>query len=163
MANSVQIRGLEGVLDVLKSLPAELVSSKGGLVLKALRKGARVIDKQRRANLLVVLNNATASGEKESTGLLLKSLRISRGKAPFGGNGERVILGVGKHFYARGSQVVSTRKTATLLEYGSQQQPAEPWIRPAFNATADRALQVVVQEILIGVELAVNAARRGSR
>lgn len=158
--SNIQLRGLEGVLDVLNSLPAELVGKRGGPVLKALRKGARVIDKERRANLQRVLNNATASGEKESTGLLLSSLIISRGKAPPGGNGERVLLRVKRHAYNRRGKVVTTLATANLLEYGSEKQVAEPWIRPAFNATASDALQVIVNELLVQVDFAVNRLRK---
>jgi len=45
MADTVEIRGLEGVLDLLKSLPPELVSSRGGVVLSGLRKGGTVMRK----------------------------------------------------------------------------------------------------------------------
>ena len=45
MTEAVDIRGLDGALDLLKSLPAELVSSKSGVVLSGLRKGATIVRK----------------------------------------------------------------------------------------------------------------------
>lgn len=155
MADFVEIKltGLNGVLEALKSLPPEIVSKRGGPVRQALRKGAVVILKQEKANLQIVVNNATASGKRESTGLLLKNLIVSRGKAPSSGKGERQLVRVRRKSYARdGGKPVTTLQTANLLEYGSAKQPAEPWIRPAFNAKASEAIDTIERELVRAID-----------
>ena len=63
MKVEVKLPGLEGVLDTLKSLPPELVSKRGGPVLAALKKGAKVIQLQEKANLRAAIAHTTASKE----------------------------------------------------------------------------------------------------
>lgn len=153
MKVEVQLRGIEGVLDTLKRLPPEVVSKRGGPVLNALRAGARVIQKAEKINLQAVTSNQTASGQRESTGLLLKNIIVSRGKAPASGKGERVLVRIKRKTYARvGSKPVTTIKVAQLLEYGSSQQPAEPWIRPAFQAKAAQAIEVTRKSLILGID-----------
>ena len=149
MKVDVDIKGLEGVLETLKSLPPELVSKRGGPVLAALRKGARVIDAQRKANLQAVTANTTDEGKRESTGHLMKQLVVSRGKPPHDGKGERVLLRVRRKAYPdRTGKTVTSLAAANLLEYGSSTQPAEPWIRPAFQSRAQEAINVTRDELL---------------
>lgn len=105
--------------------------------------------------------NATESGKREATGLLLKNLIASRGKAPTSGKGERYLVRVRRKTYPdRTGKPVTTLQTAQLLEYGSSQQPAEPWIRPAFLANARRAIETIERETLRAVEAV--AAKLGS-
>ena len=153
MKVDVKVSGLDGVLDTLKSLPAEVVSKRGGPVRAALRKGAVVIQKQEKANLQAVTVNADDPDKAASTGLLLKNVVVTRGKAPSSGKGERYLVRVKRRVYARiGSKPVTTLKTAQLLEYGSSQQPAEPWIRPAFQAKAEEAIKTVESELLRSID-----------
>ena len=153
MKVEVKVSGLDGVLDTLKSLPAEVVSKRGGPVRAALRKGAVVIQKQEKANLQAVTVNAEDPDKAASTGLLLKNVVVTRGKAPSSGKGERYLVRVKRRVYARiGSKPVTTLKTAQLLEYGSSQQPAEPWIRPAFQAKAEEAIKTVESELLRSID-----------
>ena len=153
MKVEVKVSGLDGVLDTLKSLPAEVVSKRGGPVRAALRKGAVVIQKQEKANLQAVTVNAEDPNKAASTGLLLKNVVVTRGKAPSSGKGERYLVRVKRRVYARiGSKPVTTLKTAQLLEYGSSQQPAEPWIRPAFQAKAEEAIKTVESELLRSID-----------
>ena len=119
----------------------------------ALRKGAVVIQKQEKANLQAVTVNADDPDKAASTGLLLKNVVVTRGKAPSSGKGERYLVRVKRRVYARiGSKPVTTLKTAQLLEYGSSQQPAEPWIRPAFQAKAEEAIKTVESELLRSID-----------
>lgn len=149
----MKLTGLNGVLETLKALPAAVVSKRGGPVKSALRKGALVILKQEKANLQAVTANTNDEGKRYSTGLLLKNLIASRGKAPTGGNGERYLVRVRRKTYPQKSgKPVTTLKTAQLLEYGSSQQPAEPWIRPAFNAKAAEAITTVERELVAGID-----------
>lgn len=156
MKVDVDIKGLNGVLDTLRSLPPELVSKRGGPVLAALRKGARVIDAQRKANLQAVTANTTDSGKRESTGHLMKQLVVSRGKPPSDGKGERVLLRVRRKAYPdRNGKTVTSLAAANLLEYGSSTQPAEPWIRPAFQSRAREAINVTRDELLRRIDVIV--------
>lgn len=159
MAELVQFKltGIDGVLETLKSLPPEVVSKRGGPVKAALRKGALVILKAEKAALQLATNNATDEGQRYSTGLLLANLIASRGKAPASGKGERYLVRVRRKTYTRkGGKPVTTHKTAQLLEYGSSQQPAEPWIRPAFNANARGAIATIETELVKALDRVVN-------
>jgi HK97 gp10 family phage protein len=139
----VKITGLDGVIDTLKSLPPEIVSKRGGPVRAALRKAAVVIQKKELENLAISLANAP----RYSTGLLEKNIIVTRGKAPFGGNGERYLVRVRRKVYpdrvgrSRGGKVTTTLAAANLLEYGSSKQKAEPFIRPAVQQAGARAIQ----------------------
>jgi HK97 gp10 family phage protein len=161
----MKLTGLAGVLETLAKLPPEVVSKRGGPVKAALRKGAQVILKAGKQNLQAATSNATDSGKRESTGFLLKNLIASRGKPPNAGKGERYLVRVRRKSYVgRSGETVTTLKTAQLLEYGSSQQPAEPWIRPAFLANARRAIETIERETVRAVDAVaakLGAANKG--
>jgi len=148
----MKMSGLEGVLDTLNSLPREVVAKRGGPVRASLRKAAVVIQKEELARLQVSIANADDKGERQSTGLLLKNVVVTRGKKPFGSEGERYLIRVRRKSYDRKGAKVTTHKTANLLEYGSSKQPAEPWIRPAFAMKAGQAMQVAQDELLKSID-----------
>lgn len=150
---TVKISGLDGVLDTLKSLPPEVVSKRGGPVKSALRKGALVILREAKLNLAHATENLT--GDYTTTGLLEKSVIATRGKPPPGQNGERYLVRVKRKSYERKGQTVTTQQTAKFLEYGTEKQPAEPWLRPAFNAKAEEAISTVGRELVKGVDRVV--------
>ena len=153
MRVELQLHGLEGVLATLQSLPPEIVSKRGGPVKAALRKGALVILKAEQANLAAVTANATDDDKRLSTGFLSKNLIASRGKAPTSGKGERYLVRVRRKTYPdRKGKPVTTLKVAQLLEYGSSQQPAEPWIRPAFLSKAADVIRTVESELVKGID-----------
>lgn len=158
MAEAVELKlsGLDGVLDLLKGLPAEVVSKKGGPVKASLRKGALVLLKEAKLNLARVTGDLDADGTQNSTGLLQKNLIASRGKAPTGGKGERYLVRVrSKSYEGRKGERVTTLKTAQLLEYGSSQQPAEPWLRPAFQSKAEESIRTVERELVASLDRVV--------
>lgn len=157
MKVEVKLEGVDGVLATLKALPAEVVSRRGGPVKSALRKGALVILKAEKANLQAVTSNANDEGKRYSTGLLLKNLIASRGKAPTGGNGERYLVRVRRKTYPgrKGGKPVTTLQAANLLEYSSSKQPAEPWIRPAFLSKAPEAIKTIETELVKGIDRVV--------
>lgn len=140
-----KLTGVEGVLKTLRELPPEIVSKRGGPVKLALAKGARVIRDEAKKNLRAEI----ARGGDESTGLLEKNIIVSRGKQPIGGNGERYLVRVKRKTYEKSGEgkPVTTLKTAHLLEYGSQHQPATPWLRPAFAATRQKAVDVTITDL----------------
>lgn len=164
MAHGVELRltGLDGVLDLLRQLPREVVSKRGGPVKTALRKGALVILREEALNLARVTNNLDTD-EQEGTNLLASSLVATRGKAPSSGKGERYVVRVKRRTYLRKGKPVTTLKTAHLLEYGSEKQPAEPWIRPAVNAKAVEAIHTIERELLAGIDRIVRRLGKGRR
>lgn len=166
MQVTVKLEGLTGVLQTLRGLPPALVSKKGGVVLAALRRGAKVVDLQRKRNLQAAIAHTTDPDKRASTGLLAKSLTVSRGKQPHGGKGERILLRVRRKVYPgrSGSKPTTSLATANLLEYGSSQQPAEPWIRPALLSRAEEAIRTTERELVAGLDKVVRklaAANKG--
>ena len=153
----LKLTGVDGVLDLLKKLPPDVVSRRGGPVKTALRKGAVVIFKQAKTNL----QQSTAGDD--STGLLLQNLVVTRGKEPTGTKGERYLVRVRRKSYQRRGKPVTTLKTAQLLEYGSVQQPAEPWLVPAFKARAAEAIRTAETELVKAIDRAVKKLSKGAR
>lgn len=166
MRFELKLTGVDGVLEMLRRLPPEVVSRNGGVVRSALRKGAVVILKQAQANL----RQSTANEPSYATGFLLSNLVVTRGKAPSSGKGERQLVRVRRKNYpgregrSVGNKATTTLKAAQLLEYGSSQQPAEPWLRPAFAARAEEAIRTVEVELVRGVDRAVKKlSKQGAR
>lgn len=158
MRVDMNISGLDGVLRTLESLPKEIVSKRGGPVARALAKGARVIRDEAKKNLTAQI----AKGGDESTGLLLKNVVASRGKALHVGKGERYLVRVRRKTYPRsGGKPVTTRKTAMWKEYGTEDQPATPWLRPAVHMKGQTAINVIVIDLKrrIDIEVRKLAAR----
>lgn len=141
------IQGIDNVLKTLNSLPPEVVSKRGGAVKLSLAKGARLLRDEVKKNLQRVIKT------DESTGLLHKNIISSRGKQPFGGNGERYLVRVKRKTYAgRDGRPVTTLKTANILEYGSEKQAPAPFIRPAAVAKAQQVINVVTQDLVKRVD-----------
>lgn len=144
----LQLRGLDGVYDLLRSLPAEVVSKRGGPVKTGLRKGAQVVQRAELSHLRRVLDPS-----EPDTGLLLESVIVSRGKAPTSGKGERYLVRVKRQTYKdRKGKPVTTLQTANLKEYGSEKQTATPWIRPAFQESAESAIRTIEAETLAAID-----------
>jgi HK97 gp10 family phage protein len=163
MKVEVKMHGLEGVLATLQSLPAEIVSKRGGPVKSSLRKAANVIAKQAKSNLQQVVANADDDSKKYSTGLLLKNLIVTRGKKPISSKGERYLVRVRAKSYQRKGKPMTTRLTASALEYGTSKQPAEPWLRPAASAKAAEAMATFETELLKSVDRVVKKLARQNR
>ena len=144
--SSFEIKGLDGVLNTLQSLPAEVVSKRGGPVKLALAKGARFLRDKYKENL----RRAIALGPTtRSTGELEKHVIASRGKAPSSGNGERYLVRIKKRDYLNADGVrTNPLMTANLLEYGSSHQPATPFARPTVEQNGEAAIRVVTEDLI---------------
>jgi len=159
----IQLKNLEGVMAALQQLPAEVVSKGGGPVKRALRKGGLPILQAVQANLRRVLAQQRRAGKPtaESTGLLLKAARITRGKPPRDQKGERYLVRFSRLRYPdRKGKVVTTLKSGQILEYGSEKQLASPYIRPAYLSRAQQALEIVERELVAEID---RIARRLAR
>lgn len=149
------------VLGVLRQLPPEVVSKRGGPVKLALAKGARLLRNRAKQNLRA----AIAQGGERSTGELERRVIASRGKAPFGGKGERYLVRVKRRDYLNADGVkTNPLMTANLLEYGSSHQPATPWLRPALAQAGQQVIDTVTTDLARRVDLLVRklAASRGA-
>ena len=156
-STGLRVEGLDGVIAVLQSLPAEVVSKKGGPVKLALAKGARMLRDAARLKMA----EAIAQNGSDSTGTTLASLVATRGRIGGGLKGEKYLLRVKKRDFinARGIKT-STLMTANLLEYGSKHQPATPWLRPVAQENAQRIVTTVNADMVRRVDLLVNKLAR---
>lgn len=155
MKMEINLSGVDGILKTLKSLPAEVVSKRGGPVKLALAKGARLLRNEVKKNLRAVISS------DESTGLLEKNIIASRGKAPTVGNGERYLVRVKRRTYIdRTGKPVTTLKTANILEYGSEKQTAKPFIRPAAVSKAQQTINVVTSDLKMRLDKVVKDLAR---
>lgn len=152
MKVEMNLKGVDGVLKTLKSLPPEIVSKRGGPVKLALAKGARFLRDKAKNNLSAQI----ARNGDESTGLLLENVIASRGKAPNDGKGERYLVRVKRKTYnkEKGGKV-TTLQTANLLEYGSEHQQATPWLRPALRSYGSQTVDIVVQDLIKRIDKVV--------
>lgn len=160
MKVEVKLQGMDGVLRTLQALPTEVVSKRGGPVKLALAKGARVIRAQAATNLRAAIS---INGSR-STGNLEKRLIVTRGKRPFGGNGERYLVRVRKRDYINALGVkTNPLMTANLLEYGSRHQPATPWLRPAVAQKGGEAINVITADLRRRIDLIVKKLAQQNR
>jgi HK97 gp10 family phage protein len=163
----VEISGINGVLDMLKSLPADVVSKRGGPVKKALRKAAIIIQKEARANIRKLVTEPNKDGKpSKSTGALEKAVTVGRGKYLGGNLGERYMVWLPKvkKKYANTRDNVRKRRAGKtymvespqfygrFLEYGTSKMQAKPWLRPAVISKGDMAIATARNELLKEIE-----------
>lgn len=165
----IQLNGesIDRAIEVLRQLPAEVASKRGGPVRRAVRKAALVILREMSLNVAAVTGHLDAEGHPvDSTGQLLRSLSARRTKPPAGVNGEKFIVGPRRRFYrGQGSgsgSWVTTLATAHWLELGTEKQPAEPWSRPV-KSVAGQAIEVGARELSNEVEKAAKKLMRQQR
>ncbi len=153
----VKLHNAEKIMKLLQTLPRDVVANRrGGVAALAVRKGARPLLQAAKQNLQAAID---ANGD-ESSGLLLKNLKLRRHRAKF--KGEHFTVGVGNKRYPvsgktytdkRGKTRPVTRKGATTklngarLEYGTSHQSATPWLRPAFAAKAESTITAITGDL----------------
>lgn len=145
----VRIEGLEGVMRTLQSLPAELVSKRGGPVRTALQKAAKMIQQAEQQTLQAVIDAPNADPRlAESTGLLKQNIVVKRGRLAGGEKGELYSVSVRRKSYpaTKGARV-TTPQVARLLEYGTAKRAPMPFIRPAFEQMKGRVIPLFVAEL----------------
>ena len=147
MKTTLNFTGLDELMDTLNRLPENVVSKRGGPVKLALKKGAKLIRDAEVQRLQALLNE---QGNNDTTGLLIKNIIASRGKKPANSRGERYVVRIKRRMYpskANQKERVSTIKTAQIFEYGSEHQPARSFIRTAFLDTAEKAINVIRDDL----------------
>lgn len=161
---SVQIQGLDEVLAMLKSLPPEIVSKRGGPIRQALRKGALVIVEQARTNFRAAVALAGKTGITDSTGFTASKIVARRRQPPAGTNGEKYVVTVAGAKHPSGKRVrnkpIQANDIAFIMEAGSASQQATPWLRPAYRKTARIAIDVIERETIQAVGRAARKAAK---
>lgn len=153
MEMSLDIQGIDSVLETLKRLPPEVVSKRGGVVKQAVAAGARVIRNEARKNLIKVTSSAGKTGISYGSGLTGKNVVIRRKNLKGGENGERYIVTVAykphplyKSLYKK--RPIKFNDIAYMLEYGTSKQAAEPWLRPAYDLKKKEAMDKMQSDLI---------------
>jgi hypothetical protein len=170
------IQGLDGALEMLKSLPPEVVSKNGGPVRVALRKAATMLAKQAQANFVSAVAQAGKSGITDSSGFTAAQIKAKRGrKMPRGIRGERQLVTVRYVLHPSGNKFrnrpVRANDIAFIMEHGSKmengtsRQPATPWLRPAYESKRGEAVAIVQRELPLAIQRVVKrlAKQKGGR
>lgn len=158
---TLRVHGLDGILDTLKALPAEIVSRKGGPVRVALRKAAEVVQAEAKENVQRIIDQPNRGGDRLSSGNLKKSIIVSRKKPRGGMKGEFYALRVRRG--AKNPRGVTANKYGAILEFGYEGVPAKSWLRTAFESKKQDALVVFVLEMKKGLRQAVARAKKLAR
>jgi HK97 gp10 family phage protein len=145
---TVNVEGLDGLLDRLKALPKEVSGKNGGPAKKALISGSKIIR-----------DEARRRAPKE-TGLLSSNIIHYRAKLS-SGKAELIKIGVRskKHTYAntrlnvrrgRVGETYESRGNAFywyFFEFGTEKMQARPFLRPAFESKKDEALEEIAKNL----------------
>lgn len=160
------VTGLDGVLEALHALPAEVVSKKGGPVKTAVFKAAKHV----RDIEIEEFDKAIAKNKEKglSTGLLRRSIVSRRSRWLLSGKGERYVVKIQRRPYPRNDNTLtgskpSTLKSAHLMEYGSKKQDPNPFILPAFRRSSNGAFLIMVNELDNGIARVVRKLNRKPR
>jgi len=143
---TVRVVGLEGVMQALKSLPPELVSSRGGPVRSALRKASLLLVNEAKTNVQRIIDEPNIDGEESKSIGHLKANIITARDAKMRG-GERYYVRVRRKAYPDGRTKKSANAVGALLEQGTEDRRPMPWMRPAYDARKQEVPGFFAQEI----------------
>lgn len=154
MKETVRVEGLDGVLDMLRKLPPELVSKRGGPVLVGLRRGGNAMRKAWRQEVQRIVDEPNIGGEYVSTGTYAKNIRVIRMRRPqrVGANEAVRVTVNSAATYPNGTRVAAV---AGILEVGHERMEAKAPLRKAFDASKETVLQSVVRGINDGIARAI--------
>lgn len=137
---TVEVKGLDALSKKLKLLP-ERFAYRG--MRRALRRGANVIRDAAR-------NNAKRFDDPLTKEAIYKNVAVMGGGArrekAAGGPIMRVGMRGGARFNASASGLPGGNTTGywRFLEFGTSEQSAQPFLRPALSSSAESALSVIV-------------------
>lgn len=163
-----KMEGLEGVLATLKSLPPELVSKGGGPVRLATRKGANIIRDRAEANMRARGMMPGNTEKNWATGFTAKHIIIRRTRLTKI-KGERFVVTIKTAHHPNGNKIgkkgkpIRTNDIAFIMENGSAKQPAEPWLRPAFDEKKAEAASVMERELKAAIDRIVRKLARQNK
>lgn len=155
-----EIEGLAELLRTLEALPREIVSVKGGPVRVGLRKAGQVFQRAAGANIDRIVAEPNKGGRPNvSSGTLKNAVIVSRDPNPQrSGANERVLVRLRRK--DRAPNGASVHAYGGMLEFGNEQVPAKPWLRPVVPEKSSEALSVFIAETKKAIDRAVKKARR---
>ena len=159
MADSVQIKGADKVLAMLRALPNDVLKQGGNAIRLGLRKGAKLIQDAALQNLDAIIAEANKDGQNVSTGRLRASVVVRKYKPTRGQKGESYIVRISNRKYPD-EEYVSTAQVARLLEYGTANRQAMPFIRPAYAARRVEAAQLAIDTTSARLQLILDRIAR---
>jgi len=123
------VQGLSALVDNLNSLPLALGTQKN-IIVRALRAGSQPCLELATAN---APNDPDTDGSRiaDNMGVVVSDQTAT---------GAVARIGPKKWNYI-----------GRFAEFGTKHQPAEPWLRPAFDATLDQAVQIIGD--VVGTEI----------
>lgn len=149
---SVKVEGLDALSKKLKLLP-ERFAARG--MRRALRRGANVIRDTAR-------NNAKRFDDPLTKEAIYKNVAVmsagARREKAAGGPMMRVGMRGGARFNTAASGLPGGNTTGywRFLEFGTSDQAAQPFLRPALATSAERALSVIVESASDELDKEVN-------
>lgn len=132
----VRDASLRGLGEALKALPAELAGKRGGPLSRALGQAANVFREDAKERAPV------------DEGTLRDNIKQKRDPNPQDVTERRVVYVGKKAWWWR------------FLEFGTEKQAAQPFMRPAFEAKKESALARFIEHLKRGIE---GAARRAAK
>ena len=141
MASEFQVQGLDGVLKAMRELGPKL-AKKGALA--SLRKGARIVVKDARANALALDDPETASKIAKN----VTSRADARGGKRNGGAMVKVGIAGGAKPLAGNTDTGHWR----LLEFGTSKMPAQPFMRRALETNIPQVTDAIVTELKVQID-----------
>jgi HK97 gp10 family phage protein len=139
---TVKIEGLDKLKEALEQLPKELQK---GPLRSAVSASAKVV--QDRARELA----------SEDTGTLKRAIYRTRSRSGSSAVQETAIVGVryGRPYRRRGLDAWYWR----FLEFGTRKMAARPFLRPAFDTTKEKAVDVMKERLLKAIDRAAAKLR----
>lgn len=158
----VKISGLRELEKAMQMLPDEI--KRGGLIMRALRAGSRVVaaEAKRRAPVLNPFSPAVLTGRRKS-GALKAGIVTNFSKD----EELTVVMRVRNRGYIfaeagrKSSSLEGNPNYWWLVEFGSSKQPARPFMRPAFESKKYEALAEITRHLKKEIiDVALDVARR---
>lgn len=150
---SVTVTGLKELADALRALPAEVASKNGGPLARALREAGKVIQQD-------AIARAPIGEQDPAPGRLRRSIIVKRDPNP-GDVNERMFVTVRR---GKSYKDLKGAKYWRFVEFGSEKQQPQPFLRPAFEAKKVIALATFIAKLKDGIARATRkAAKLGLR
>lgn len=156
---TVNVEGLDGLLDRLKKLPKDVSGKNGGPAKKALISGSKIIrDEARRKaprDTGLLANNIIHYRAKLTSGVVeMIKIGVRSGKKRYAKTVKNVRKGiVGETYKTRGDAYYWY-----FFEFGTSKMPARPFLRPAFESKKEKALEVIAESLKKQIEMIENRA-----
>jgi HK97 gp10 family phage protein len=157
----IRVEGLAELSRRLRELPDAIAGKGGGPLRYAIFQAAKVIKDQAIANA------------PEDTGLLKKNIVTARQrKNPRGREGYFIEVRRKRRHYANTRANVRKGKVGKtydvrdayygmMIEFGTQNMPAQPFMRPAFESKKEQAAMQFRESFAKAIEMAVRKLTRG--